>query len=102
MSDPATNPAHELDDAPQDPAVREPRARLSHLAPLVRVLAGRRGHASVSWFASGFVHTLAVERRDVEPDGLSWDVAPEVDAALLLSLFAAYLDGRDDDEQTTR
>jgi hypothetical protein len=77
MSDPATDPAHDLLDHPQD-TVREPRVRLGTFLSWLRILAGYRGHASVRWAGAGFTYTISVRRRpgppapvlDADPDGL--------------------------------
>jgi hypothetical protein len=61
MSDPATNPAHDLLDHPQD-TVHEPRVRLGTFMSWLRILAGPRGFSSVTWFGAGFTYTLTVSR----------------------------------------
>ena len=81
MSDPATDPAHDLTLEPQDG--RQPRIRLGSFLALLRVLAGRRGRATVAWHRDGFSYVLAVVREggapgaalDVDPDAPGVDVA---------------------------
>jgi hypothetical protein len=81
MSDPATNPAHDLLEHPQD-TVRDPRVRLGTFLSWLRVLAGPRGLSSVKWHGAGFTYTLTVHRT---PDGpghpsILYDVdAPQLD-----------------------
>jgi hypothetical protein len=60
MSDPATNPDLDLVDSPQDEP--QPRARLGTVLALMRVLAGRRGDAAVTWQGQGFSYHLSVVR----------------------------------------
>lgn len=77
MSDPSTNPAHDLLEYPQD-TVPAPRVRLGTFLSWLRILAGYRGSASVRWAGAGFTYTVTVRRRpgpplpvlDADPDGL--------------------------------
>ena len=45
-----------------DGEVLEPPVRLRLVLALLRVLAGRRGHADVTWHGAGFAYRLAVVR----------------------------------------
>lgn len=58
----------------QDQGVREPRIRLRRLLALLRILAGRRGHARIRWSGAGFVYQLDIERS--EPVELLIDLDP--------------------------
>lgn len=81
MSDPATNPTTDLVDHPQDEP--QPRVRLGTVLALLRILAGRRGHAGVAWHRYGFSYTLEAIREggaagvalDVDPGALGLDEA---------------------------
>jgi hypothetical protein len=46
----------------QDTVGRGPRVRLRLVLALLRLLGGRRGHASVTWSGQGFVYTLEATR----------------------------------------
>jgi hypothetical protein len=61
MSDPATDPAHDLLDHPQDD-VHDPRVRLGTFLSWCRVLAGPQGLSSIKWSGAGFTYTLTVHR----------------------------------------
>jgi hypothetical protein len=74
MADPATNPLHDLVDDPQDRP--QPRIRLGTFLALLRVLAGRRGDATVIWHRDGFSYTLTAAREGGAP-GVALDVDPE-------------------------
>lgn len=76
MPDPATDPSMQLDEHPQDPDAPSPRVPLARALDLMRVLAGRRGTASVQWSGSGFVYSLTAER--AAPVPLELDPDPEV------------------------
>jgi hypothetical protein len=71
MSDPATNPAHELTEFPQDEQ-QHSRMHLGTFFALLRVLAGRRGHASLAWNRYGFTHVVTVQREQTT-EGLVLD-----------------------------
>lgn len=73
MSDPDTNPLHDLAQDPQDEP--QPRARIGTVLALLRVLAGRRGHASLVWHRYGFTHAITVVREDGAP-GIDFDPDP--------------------------
>jgi len=45
-------------------AVPTPRVRLRLVMALLRLAAGRRGHASVTWHGAGFTYALAAVRED--------------------------------------
>lgn len=54
-----------------------PRIRVRVLIALLRVAAGRRGHAHIRWWGQGFRYDVTVERRtpvayqlDADPDAL--------------------------------
>jgi hypothetical protein len=65
-----------------DAGVREPGVRLAVLLPLLRIAAGRRGYASLTWHGAGFTYTLHTVRdpganpatadvdEDIDDDGL--------------------------------
>jgi hypothetical protein len=61
------NPPH------QDPGVPVHRVHLALVLALLRVLAGPRGHAAVTWWAGGFTYTLKVHRRPRAPYVLDYD-----------------------------
>lgn len=50
-----------------DRDVPEPGVRLRLVLALLRILAGRRGHAAVTWWGAGFAYTLTANRRDPIP-----------------------------------
>jgi hypothetical protein len=61
----------------QDAEVHDFRVRLGRVLALVRILAGRRGHARVTWWGLGFGYTLTVTRTpsavfeiDDDPDAI--------------------------------
>ena len=69
----------------QDQGVNAPRVRLGKLLTLVRILAGHRGHAVVSWAGQGFRYTLAVRRASPVPLELDSDPdAPGAEAVIAL------------------
>lgn len=74
MSDPGTDPAHDLTEQPQDQP--QPRARLGTVLGLLRVLAGRRGLATAAWHADGFSYTVTVLRAPGAP-GVELDGDPD-------------------------
>jgi hypothetical protein len=68
----------------QDAAVTEPTVRLRLVLALLRILAGRRGRAGVTWHGAGFTYLLTVVREDgddqlvgvdSDPDAIGGDVA---------------------------
>lgn len=65
------NPIH------QDNDTRASRVRALVLLSLVRLLAGRRGHARVSWWGQGFRYTLSADR--VPPEAPTVDADPQAD-----------------------
>jgi hypothetical protein len=75
MSDPGTNPLHDLVTDPQDQERPQPRIRLGTFLALLRVAAGRRGAAAVAWNRDGFSYTVIVEREGGAP-GVALDVDP--------------------------
>lgn len=91
MSDPATDPNHDLLVNPQDPDVAQPHVRLGTFLALLRVLAGRRGVAGIVWNRHGFTYSVIVEREistpgvalDTDPDAIG---GPEARAQLLDAL----------------
>jgi hypothetical protein len=67
-TDPATDPATELDRHPQDLDVDPDWPTILHrVISRLRVLAGRRGHAEVSWQLGGFSYTLSTTRLSPPP-----------------------------------
>lgn len=59
----------------QDSGVRDPQVRLGRLLGLLRILAGRRGDATLTWSGAGFVYTLNAFR-DPEAVALAVDHDP--------------------------
>jgi hypothetical protein len=75
MTDPATDPDHDLLDHPQDGGVDQPHIRLGTFLALLRVLAGRRGWATVAWNRSGFTYVVTAQREGGAP-GAALDIDP--------------------------
>ena len=74
----------------QEPGLPRFRVRLGTVLALMRVLAGRRGHSQVRWWAGGFSYDLRVRRetqtptvRDFDADALGY---AEARAALIAHL----------------
>lgn len=68
-----------------DGDVPEPTVRLRLALALLRVLAGRRGHASVRWHGAGFTYTLHATRQAGDDTTVDVDfdpAAPGADEAL--------------------
>jgi hypothetical protein len=61
----------------QDDDVTEPQMRLGVFLSLLRILAGRRGRASVKWFGAGFTYYVLVVREDAVPLVLDDDPTAE-------------------------
>lgn len=62
MSDPATDPRHDLTRFPQDEP--QPRVRLGTFLALLRILAGRRGQAGAVWNRDGYTYSVLCVRED--------------------------------------
>jgi hypothetical protein len=57
----------------QDQDVPEPTVRLRLALALLRILAGRRGHASVRWHGAGFTYTLHATREPGDDTAVEFD-----------------------------
>jgi hypothetical protein len=60
----------------QDAGVTEPRVRLRLVLALLRIIAGRRGHASVSWHGAGFTYVLGAIREPGDDTAVEFDPDP--------------------------
>jgi hypothetical protein len=57
--------------------VPEPRVRLRVVLGLLRVLAGRRGYAGVSWHGAGFTYRLLTTRTPEDDPEVAIDADPD-------------------------
>jgi hypothetical protein len=93
-TDPGTDPGHDLAEFPQDDDLRPPRIALGTVTALLRVAAGRRGHAAVVWHRGGFTHHLVVAREPGAP-GVAVDADPDaIGGGTVIDRLVDALDGR--------
>lgn len=78
----------------QDPHVIGPPVRLRLLLALLRITAGRRGYAVLSWWGQGFSYTLTARRQPPTAFVLDRDRtdAPHADTAA--ALIRSHLEGQ--------
>lgn len=76
-----------------DAGVAVPRVRVAILLAVVRLLAGRRGYATVEWSGQGFRYQLYAYR-DLDPDPLVIDGDPQVPPGDLIRRLGRHLQTR--------
>lgn len=90
---------HTTQDPPiQDADARGAGVRLDRLLAALRLLAGRRGASSITWWGQGFRYRLTVERGAPVPYAADHD--PDVDGGPFIArlVHAALLRHPGDDE----
>jgi hypothetical protein len=67
----------------QDAGVRAPAVRLRRVLVFARLLAGRRGHSSITWHGQGFTYELTSTRDPyADPSRIEVDADEDVDDGL--------------------